>query len=267
MDGSGTGLNQTLNNIFNNVQWGLAVNSMSTGSSVIFSGNKVNGYDANSYFDYFATTSGVTSTNNSFFGPGQWLSGSKTYTTLAKFQTATGFESGSTWSSSPNAPTGTFTVIPDTLPASGGLVTLQWTSQNATSAYIDNGIGTVLLNGSDNLTVKNTILINLTLIGPNGSATYSVRVFVQSLANFSLNQNFPNPFNGSTTIEFVVPNDGYATLKVFDTIGREITTFTQSCSKGTNRFYWNGDSASSGVYYYTLKFGQYTETRPMVLLR
>ena len=270
IDATGAGLNKTINNTFNNVQWGLAVNSMSNGSSVQFSGNTVNGYDANSYFDYFATTSGVTSTNNSFFGPGQWLAGSKTYSTLTKAQAA-GWEVSSTWANGPDAPTGTFTVKPDTLPINGGVVILQWTSQNATSAYIDNGIGTVPTNGYDTLTVTNTTLFELTLIGPNGSTTYSVRIFVQSNypldQNFSLSQNYPNPFNGGTMIEFVVPNDGYATLKVFDTIGREITTSTQPCTRGTNRFYWNSDSAASGVYYYTLKFSQYTETRRMVLLR
>ena len=280
MDGSGTGLNQTLNNIFNNVQWGLAVNSMSTGSSVIFSGNKVNGYDANSYFDYFATTSGVTSTNNSFFGPGQWLSGSKTYTTLAKFQTATGFESGSTWSSSSNAPTGTFTVIPDTLPASGGLVTLQWTSQNATSAYIDNGIDSVQLNGSDTLTVKTSTVFKLTLAGPNGLVNYvdSVIVLPQSIGgvkligatslNYSLSQNYPNPFNSSTIIEYELSHAGFTTLKIYNSLGEQVSSLVSKyLQPGRYIISWDASKCASGMYFYRLQTGEFTATKKLILLR
>jgi hypothetical protein len=75
-------------------------------------------------------------------------------------------------------PTGTFTVTPSVVPLGGGNVTLQWTSQNATSVSIDNGIGTVQLNGSKTVSVTTNTVFKLTLNGQYGSTTYVDSVIV-----------------------------------------------------------------------------------------
>jgi hypothetical protein len=77
-----------------------------------------------------------------------------------------------------NLPTGTLNVTPKNLPTGGGVVTLQWTSHNATSAVIDNGLGTVPLNGNDTITVTANTTFKLTLTGPSGSVTYTDNVIL-----------------------------------------------------------------------------------------
>ena len=74
--------------------------------------------------------------------------------------------------------TGTLTATPQTLPSSGGTVTLRWTSQNATVASIDQGVGTVSLNGSTNVNITSTKTFILTLSNSTTSVQYSANVQV-----------------------------------------------------------------------------------------
>ncbi len=76
--------------------------------------------------------------------------------------------------------TGTFRCTPDTLPVGGGAVTLQWTSQNATSASISPGVGSVALSGSLSQTVGVSTTYTLTLTGATGTSTYTAAVVVRS---------------------------------------------------------------------------------------
>ncbi|HTY58919.1 MAG TPA: glycosyl hydrolase family 18 protein [Bacteroidota bacterium] len=76
------------------------------------------------------------------------------------------------------APTGTFTASPASLPAGGGSVKLTWTSTNATTASIDQGVGTEPLNGSTTVSVTATKTFTLTLTNANGSKTYTATVTV-----------------------------------------------------------------------------------------
>jgi hypothetical protein len=86
--------------------------------------------------------------------------------------------------------------------------------------------------------------------------------------NFDVKQNIPNPCNGSTIIEIKIPNDSYVSLKVFDAIGREITTLAQGMySHGTHRFRWNANGMASGVYYYNFNSGSFSKTRKIALIR
>jgi endoglucanase len=87
-------------------------------------------------------------------------------------------------------------------------------------------------------------------------------------ATFSLLQNFPNPFNPSTTIAFTLPSKSFVTLKVYDLIGREIATLvSEELSAGTYSKQWNAATMSSGMYVYQMHAGTYTETKKLVLLR
>ncbi len=80
----------------------------------------------------------------------------------------------------PPAPTGTLSATPDTFPPGGGTVTLGWTSQNATSATFDNGIGSVSLNGSLAVIVSASTVFRLTLSSPSGSYELAVPVLVSN---------------------------------------------------------------------------------------
>ncbi|RPI18567.1 MAG: T9SS C-terminal target domain-containing protein [Ignavibacteriae bacterium] len=93
---------------------------------------------------------------------------------------------------------------------------------------------------------------------------------------FYLNQNYPNPFNPSTKIKFeigpplnpLLRNEGTVTLKIYDVIGREITTLVNEQLKpGTYEIEWNASDYPSGVYFYTLKTESYNETKRMALIK
>ncbi len=77
-------------------------------------------------------------------------------------------------------PTGTLSASPATLPFGGGNVTLTWTSSNATTASIDQGVGTVALNGSQSVAVTANTQFKLTLTDSAGSSTYTSAVIVSS---------------------------------------------------------------------------------------
>ena len=85
---------------------------------------------------------------------------------------------------------------------------------------------------------------------------------------FSLAQNFPNPFNPSTTISFSIPNEELVSLKVFNSLGEEVADLVNETKPAGNySVSFNASKLSSGVYFYQLKTGEYTAVKKMVLLR
>ncbi len=87
-------------------------------------------------------------------------------------------------------------------------------------------------------------------------------------AEFDLAQNFPNPFNPSTTIRFTLPSPGLVTLKVFDVLGREVATLVRErVAAGEYSVAWNAASCASGVYYYKLETANSVLVKKMILLR
>jgi hypothetical protein len=85
---------------------------------------------------------------------------------------------------------------------------------------------------------------------------------------FSLAQNSPNPFNPSTTINFTLPEAGMASLRVFDTMGREVATLANGMSeRGEHTVVFDAGQFSTGVYFYTLQFNGQSSTRKMVLVK
>jgi hypothetical protein len=86
---------------------------------------------------------------------------------------------------------------------------------------------------------------------------------------FILAQNYPNPFNPSTTIEFVVPQAGWVTLKVYNLLGQEVATL-QDGNAEANKVYikeFDAGALASGLYYYQLRGGGAVLTKRMLLLR
>jgi hypothetical protein len=86
--------------------------------------------------------------------------------------------------------------------------------------------------------------------------------------HFSLEQNYPNPFNPSTNISFSVPSKSLVTLKLYDALGREVTSLlAEELAAGTYSRQWNAAKLPSGVYFYRLQAGEYVETKKMILLK
>ncbi|MFA4924455.1 MAG: T9SS type A sorting domain-containing protein [Ignavibacteriaceae bacterium] len=85
---------------------------------------------------------------------------------------------------------------------------------------------------------------------------------------FSLSQNFPNPFNPTTNIEFQIPQSGFVTLKVFDVLGKEVATLVNEEKKaGSYSVNFDASHLSSSIYFYTLKINNFIQTKKMILLR
>jgi hypothetical protein len=85
---------------------------------------------------------------------------------------------------------------------------------------------------------------------------------------FALFQNYPNPFNPSTNISFNLPAKSFVSLKVYDLLGREVAALAaQTMSAGTHALQWNAGKMPSGVYFYRLKAGTFTQTKKLVLLK
>jgi photosystem II stability/assembly factor-like uncharacterized protein/subtilisin-like proprotein convertase family protein len=85
---------------------------------------------------------------------------------------------------------------------------------------------------------------------------------------FNISQNYPNPFNPNTTIKWQMPKVGFVTLKVYDVLGREVTTLvSEELNAGKHETVFDASQLSSGVYFYQLKAGKYLRTMKMILLK
>ena len=88
-------------------------------------------------------------------------------------------------------------------------------------------------------------------------------------AQFGLYQNHPNPFNSQTRITYALSQASAVTLKMYDLAGREVTVIIDNKKEAAGRHEVLFDTANlpSGVYFYSLHAGTFTETRKMVLIR
>jgi len=90
----------------------------------------------------------------------------------------------------------------------------------------------------------------------------------KTVNSYSLSQNYPNPFNPSTTIKWQQPEAGLVTLKIFDVLGREVTTIVyEELAAGKHEIEFIGNGLTSGVYFYQLKAGKFIQAKKMILIK
>ena len=105
------------------------------------------------------------------------------------------------------------------------------------------------------------------------SSTVSNEGEVNLPTEFALYENYPNPFNPVTTIRFDVPEISDVSVTVFNVLGKEINSYNlNTMSPGTHQIKWRGidntgKPVSSGVYFYTIKAGDFFSTKKMMLLK
>ncbi|HLT24850.1 MAG TPA: T9SS type A sorting domain-containing protein [Ignavibacteria bacterium] len=139
-----------------------------------------------------------------------------------------------------NTPTGT--VFPDiagyTNPANGGAVV--YAGFGASPIFYDNSF---LVTGLD----------------PVGN---------QVPERFSLSQNYPNPFNPTTNIKFEIPTTGFVKLVIYDMLGKEVTTLVNDIKQaGSYSIDFNASSLTSGVYFYKISSGEFSDIKKMMLVK
>jgi len=128
---------------------------------------------------------------------------------------------------------------------------------------IDTTTGTATIKGS--LGKSNILAIAL---NPDAVASIQDQTYGKVPTQFTLEQNYPNPFNPMTTIKFSVPTTSKVVLRVYDAIGREVSTLADGYRQpGYYTEYFDASKLSSGIYYYKFTAGSFTEIKKMLFLK
>ncbi len=138
---------------------------------------------------------------------------------------------------------------------------------NATSAsgktwgyYTDNVSGCTMTSGSAQTNRPNVCFV-LTATGAG-----SILSLIPS--KYELSQNYPNPFNPTTKINFAIPKQGLVTMKIYDVLGREVRTLVNEVKQAGNYSVdFNAMEFASGVYFYKLTSGDFSDIKRMILVK
>ncbi len=102
----------------------------------------------------------------------------------------------------------------------------------------------------------------------NGTSEYSNEINVELLPfmSYKLEQNYPNPFNPSTNITYAIASEEFVTLKIYNVLGSEVATLVNGNQMpGSYTIQFDGRNLSSGLYFYSITAGKFSETRKMIL--
>ena len=120
-----------------------------------------------------------------------------------------------------------------------------------------------------NLTINNSdSTLNIALNGVSGIVNGITPVAGEIPGNYRLEQNYPNPFNPVTNIKFSIPQSGFVKIAVYDVTGKEVRLLlSQSLKAGSYITDFNASDLTSGVYFYRLIAGSFTETKRMIIVK
>lgn len=158
------------------------------------------------------------------------------------------------------------------------------TSTGMYSTVSLNGTSTVWTQQAAN-TIGNVVCVQtefrdadkILVVGTHGRGSFQTQILtpisVEQISseiprNYSLSQNYPNPFNPVTNIKFDITKNELVTLKIYNMLGKEVATLVnESRSAGTHKVIWDASSQPSGIYFYYIKAGNYSETKKMMLVK
>jgi hypothetical protein len=116
------------------------------------------------------------------------------------------------------------------------------------------------------LNSDSTITVNLK--GTSNSSIGIHKISSEVPKETKLFQNYPNPFNATSIIRFQIEDSRFVSLKVYDILGKMITTLiNEKHSPGTYEILFDGSGLSSGIYYYKLETGNYSQINKLVILK
>lgn len=147
--------------------------------------------------------------------------------------------------------------------------------ENVVNQSISSGAWGTVLADVPNVT-NSTPLINShsPVTGSGGTLTTICQIVGLSNINseipemFYLDQNYPNPFNPSTSISFSLPEKSLVTLRVYNILGREINVLhNNKLNAGNHKIIWDASGYPTGVYFYRMEAGSYTESKKMLLVK
>ena len=132
-----------------------------------------------------------------------------------------------------------------------------------------NGVFTADMLGFRNVTLVNGDFLKEHIVVENPAGLSDTGTPVA----YDLNQNFPNPFNPTTTISFTIPENETISLRIYDILGRNVRTLVEGgYAAGSYNIVWDatdmsGNTVSAGVYFYTIRAGSYVETKRMLFMK
>ena len=145
-----------------------------------------------------------------------------------------------------------------------------FTSGSQTGIMLDDGNvdSRTVFNSGSGWAVQNGFDLRLRPIMGLPNAVVSVESTKQSPVKFALFNNYPNPFNPTTTIKYEIPKTVNVSLKVYDILGREVKTLiNQEQKPGFYEIPFGNDELASGIYFYRLQAGNFIQTKKMILLK
>ncbi|MBU1099347.1 MAG: T9SS type A sorting domain-containing protein [Bacteroidetes bacterium] len=157
---------------------------------------------------------------------------------------------------------------------------LVWSYSGNTNLSIDINVNRVATVSVLNAQWIGSETITFTVTDPDGNSTNNEVSFTVASSTgleinsnaipieFELTQNYPNPFNPGTVIRYGIPEQTDVTLRVYDVLGREVTTLiNETQSVGYYEYEWNASDNASGIYFYILDAGSFREVRKMILIK
>lgn len=172
-----------------------------------------------------------------------------------------------------------------TLPGSGNVNAVTgvganfWLSRSGTAIYKSTDAGATWTTDYTAATAISDIALSRTgngiwAVGATGGiyyteATTSITPISSNLPDrYSLSQNFPNPFNPSTKINFDIVRAGFVSVKVYNSIGQEVAQLVnQEMAPGSYQADFDGAALTSGIYFYRIETGDFVQTRKMMLVK
>jgi photosystem II stability/assembly factor-like uncharacterized protein len=124
-------------------------------------------------------------------------------------------------------------------------------------------------NYTDNIVISGEVKYRIRQVNQSGSSFYTEAISIGvPVTAYTLGQNYPNPFNPSTKINFTVPKQDYVTIKVYDITGSEVTTLVnKEMNPGSYIIDFNAEKLTSGIYFYRITAGEFSETKKMQVLK
>jgi hypothetical protein len=148
---------------------------------------------------------------------------------------------------------------------------------NPLPAWLSFDPSTRTFSGSPTESINITVKVTATdSANASVSCTFAISIVVTGIENIKnqipesirLFQNYPNPFNPTTTIEFAIPKSEFVSLRIYDTLGREVKDlFSGNLGAGNHIFEFDAENYSSGVYFYVLNTPTFCKQMKMIVLK